>query len=138
MIGIYKITDEISKGIYVGYSRNIDKVLSLLEEHYLKGNKPATNKLYDIIRERGNIKGLTVEVLERIDGNPSTDILQARKAHYITILQPSLNTSNDRKLKTTSPVMKLTELIVEQSIKINELTRQVEELTRIVKTNQGQ
>jgi hypothetical protein len=138
MIAIYKITDEVSKGIYIGYSRNINKVMELLETNYVRTAKEPTNALYDLIKERGNIKGLTLEVLERLDGNPTTDTLQARKAHYITMLQPSLNTSKDRKLKTTSPVMKLTELIVEQSNKINTLTRQVEELTRIIKTNQGQ
>lgn len=123
MIGIYKITNEVTGEFYIGQSANIDE---RKEQHFrLEGGKSG-HKLYEAMWEYGT-RNFKFEVLEECKEGD----LAERETYYIETLEPEYNiqVKSNKKEVTDTPVVHIDEEVV--------MSAPLKTLAEIVKENKS-
>ena len=101
MTGIFKIDFTTTNECYIGWTRNFESVMEQLIKH--ANTKEATNRLHDLIKEHGEAH-FKATLLVPLPEGASKELLQKEKAKAIALHKPSLNSPQDRAMKTTTPI----------------------------------
>ena len=85
MVGVYKITNQITGNCYVGQSKHVEK---RWKEHFCKGYGAMHSKLFQDEIDHFGIETFTFELLEECD----PEDLREKERYWIAELKPEYNT----------------------------------------------
>jgi group I intron endonuclease len=85
MVGVYKITNQITGDCYVGQSKHVEK---RWKEHFCKGYGAMHSKLFQDHIDHFGIESFTFELLEEC----KTEELREKERYWIAELRPEYNT----------------------------------------------